>query len=322
MRRTLSPPGAWPVALPLLLPLVCLASCLAPPVESEETATPLPEYQEANSPLERLCQDGLDNDGDGATDCDDLACLYSGDTAGLCGRTPGSEASPEACNDGRDNDGDGHTDCDDYDCRWNALITTCDRDLDGSNPREGDCFDHPGLDLAKVISSQSPEQCGDGWDGDCDGAIDESDGCIELDLGWRRVLTAFDGDTLDIDGLGSVRLKGIDTPETYAGGSDGVECYGLEAKALTQDLTEGQWVRVLLDPTDEPTDFLDIYDRLLAHIELEDGTYLNGLLVQGGYACVWRSFDCYNKPELLGWEAAAQAGEVGLWGACGGEVCF
>ena len=51
------------------------------------------------------CDDGIDNDLDGLTDCDDPDCDF--DLA--C-------AVPEVCDDGLDNDLDGATDCADSDC--------------------------------------------------------------------------------------------------------------------------------------------------------------------------------------------------------------
>lgn len=57
------------------------------------------------------CFDGIDNDGDGLSDCDDPDCsIY-----GRCRRTTDSEEGRE-CFDGIDNDGDGLTDCEDNDC--------------------------------------------------------------------------------------------------------------------------------------------------------------------------------------------------------------
>jgi hypothetical protein len=50
-----------------------------------------------------LCGDGVDDDADGSTDCDDFDC--DGDPA--CG---------EDCSDGVDNNGDGDVDCDDFRC--------------------------------------------------------------------------------------------------------------------------------------------------------------------------------------------------------------
>lgn len=59
----------------------------------------------------RECFDGLDNDGDGLSDCDDPDCAIFG----RCRRIGGIENGRE-CFDGLDNDGDGLTDCDDPDC--------------------------------------------------------------------------------------------------------------------------------------------------------------------------------------------------------------
>ncbi len=58
-----------------------------------------------------LCDDGEDNDCDGATDCDDADC--AADPACVCIPTENPE---ESCSDGIDNDCDGDTDCDDTDC--------------------------------------------------------------------------------------------------------------------------------------------------------------------------------------------------------------
>ena len=56
------------------------------------------------------CIDGVDNDGDGYTDCADFGCRW----LSICDRR---EDSPGECGDGVDNDGDGYTDCADFGCR-------------------------------------------------------------------------------------------------------------------------------------------------------------------------------------------------------------
>jgi hypothetical protein len=56
---------------------------------------------------ERICDDGLDGDGDGAVDCEEAFCLDA----------PGCTESD--CDDGADNDDDGLADCDDDDC-WSV----------------------------------------------------------------------------------------------------------------------------------------------------------------------------------------------------------
>lgn len=60
-----------------------------------------------------------------------------------------------------------------------------------------------------------------------------------------RVTRVVDGDTFEVDraldGRATVRLIGIDTPETVAPGQP-VDCYGREASAKTKELVEGKTV--------------------------------------------------------------------------------
>ncbi len=61
--------------------------------------------------LETICNDGIDNDGNGLTDCADPNCVgETGPEGVVC------EAFETTCNDGFDNDGDGLVDCDDPNC--------------------------------------------------------------------------------------------------------------------------------------------------------------------------------------------------------------
>ncbi|MBA2321157.1 MAG: hypothetical protein H0V89_08375, partial [Deltaproteobacteria bacterium] len=66
----------------------------------------------ASSACIEICDDGIDNNADGLTDCDDLSCVGDPACAGI-----------ESCMNGVDDDLDGLDDCDDVDCP--------DSDLDG-----------------------------------------------------------------------------------------------------------------------------------------------------------------------------------------------
>lgn len=136
--------------------------------------------------------------------------------------------------------------------------------------------------------------------------------------GSGRVVRVVDGDTLvaDIDGTEeSIRLIGIDTPETVAPNRP-VECYGAEAShRLGELLPPGTAIRLERDV--EPR---DPYDRLLAYVyRSDDGLFVNLAQVEAGFAeakeyppnTAW-------KAELDGVEQAARAAGTGLWGACGG----
>ena len=105
--------------------------------------------------FEFQCDDGLDNDNDGATDCADPDCFGDPSCNG-----PGGEI----CNDFLDNDGDGATDCDDLeDC---TTFPGCDSgggDCCADNGSPG-CDNQLGEDC---VCSQDPYCCEVAWDGIC-----------------------------------------------------------------------------------------------------------------------------------------------------------
>ena len=80
-------------------------------------------------------------------------------------------------------------------------------------------------------------------------------------LELRRVLEVTDGDTLVVEGIGSVRILGIDTPETMHPDMDGPQPFGQEASEALRELVEGK--RVRLEPDVEPNDH---YGRALRHV--------------------------------------------------------
>ena len=89
-----------------------------------------------------LCEDGLDNDFDGDTDCDDEGCFYN---------CPVPETTEALCSDGEDNDFDGNIDCADSEC-----YDFC------AEPENTMAF------------------CSDNIDNDLDGAVDcEDTDCVE-----------------------------------------------------------------------------------------------------------------------------------------------
>jgi micrococcal nuclease len=118
-----------------------------------------------------------------------------------------------------------------------------------------------------------------------------------------------DGDTLFLTDGRKVRLLGVDTPEI----GDHLECYGDEATALLRSLLpEGTSVHVLAD-----TQPLDQYDRSLLLLWLDDATFVNlELIEQGAAEAVVLEPNLLYAAEFETAEDAAQAGDLGLWGAC------
>jgi micrococcal nuclease len=122
-----------------------------------------------------------------------------------------------------------------------------------------------------------------------------------------------DGDTVEVRLHGqvrSVRLIGVDTPETVAPGQP-VECYGAPASRYTTRILEGE--RVHLEFDEERNDH---YGRLLAYVWSES-TLFNRRLVARGLATVaiYPPNDKY-EARLITSEERALAANRGLWDAC------
>jgi micrococcal nuclease len=118
-----------------------------------------------------------------------------------------------------------------------------------------------------------------------------------------------DGDTVELEELGSSRLIGVDTPETH----ESRECFGPEASRFTErTLKPGVRVRVLLGQ--EPQ---DDYGRDLVYLWLPDGRLFNAMLARRGLAEPLAIPPNDDLAELF--DRATRAAAVdrrGLWGAC------
>jgi micrococcal nuclease len=157
--------------------------------------------------------------------------------------------------------------------------------------------------LALVVAVRT--RLGDGGDG-----APAGDGRASV----RRVV---DGDTVEVRVGGrdeTVRLIGIDTPETVDRRSP-VECFGEQASDRTKALLPaGTDVRLVAD-----VEARDRYDRLLAYVYRDDGTFVNLALVEDGYASVLTyPPNVAHVGEFTAAAARARDEGRGLWGACGG----
>ncbi len=146
-----------------------------------------------------------------------------------------------------------------------------------------------------------------------------------------EVTRIVDGDTVEVritersDGPGagraeigetySVRLIGIDTPETVKPGSP-VECFGKEASAAAKALLGGQIVTLVKDVEEA-----DGYERLLRYVYL-GAEMVNARLVLNGYASSYTYPPNVRHSELLvALQLEARESDRGLWSAdsCNGR---
>ena len=117
-----------------------------------------------------------------------------------------------------------------------------------------------------------------------------------------------DGDTIVVQGIGSVRLIGVDTPETVHPNRP-VEFFGKEASAFTKRMLEGKRVRLEYDQERQ-----DRYGRTLAYVYLTDGTFANAEIIRRGYGHAYTRFPFRHLERFRQLEREARTSRRGLWG--------
>lgn len=117
-----------------------------------------------------------------------------------------------------------------------------------------------------------------------------------------------DGDTIDVAGIGRVRLLGIDAPE-IGRGLDTSAPLAHEAQQRLAGLVAQRWVR--LEYEGRAT---DSYHRRLAYVFLETGQFVNEVLVREGLARVVSRRGLTHLGELKRAEGEAKAWRRGVWG--------
>lgn len=127
------------------------------------------------------------------------------------------------------------------------------------------------------------------------------------------VIRVIDGDTFVVDDGSekgeTVRLIGVDAPETRRSANREIGHYGEESKAFLTQLLSGGQVLLAHDVGKR-----DRYRRTLAYAYLPDGTFINAELVRRGYATVMTVPPNVVQAELFGkLEQEARRKRRGLW---------
>ena len=117
-----------------------------------------------------------------------------------------------------------------------------------------------------------------------------------------------DGDTVVVSGIGTVRLIGVDTPETVDPRKP-VQFFGREASAFTTRLLLHQAVRLEYDQPRR-----DKYRRTLAYLYLRDGTLANLEIVRQGYGHAYLSYPFSKMEAFRAAERDAREAGRGMWG--------
>lgn len=140
-----------------------------------------------------------------------------------------------------------------------------------------------------------------------------------VQTGSYQVTRVIDGDTIVLEGLGTVRIIGVDAPELRS--NQGAECFAQEAKRELEDLTRGKLVYLEYDPSQDRT---DRYGRTLAYMFAQStsmDTMQQGLLIDlglqlisNGYAFEYTYRNPYKyQKEYKQAEVNARKEKIGLW---------
>lgn len=129
------------------------------------------------------------------------------------------------------------------------------------------------------------------------------------------VIKVVDGDTFKLENGATVRMVGVDTPETKDPRRP-VGCFGKEASNETKSLIEGKVVILQKDVSET-----DKYKRLLRYVylPLENGEnlFINDYLIREGFATVLTyPPDVKYTEQFLEAQKDAKLNNRGLWGRC------
>ena len=127
----------------------------------------------------------------------------------------------------------------------------------------------------------------------------------------QLVTRVVDGDTIHVEGIGSVRLIGVDTPEAVDPRKP-VEFFAKESSEFTRRMAAGKVARLEFDFQRK-----DKYDRTLAYVYLPDGIFLNAEIVRQGYGHAYTQYPFKYLDQFRGYEREARELGRGLWGAQG-----
>ena len=122
------------------------------------------------------------------------------------------------------------------------------------------------------------------------------------------VTRVVDGDTVVLESLGTVRLIGIDTPQTVDP-REPVQAFGLEASAALRAMLTGKQVRIEYDQQRT-----DKYRRTLGYLYLLDGTFVNREMVRQGFAHAYLTYPFRFMDDFRAAEREAREAGRGLWG--------
>lgn len=142
------------------------------------------------------------------------------------------------------------------------------------------------------------------------GAVNANAGTLSMVSNdrWVTVAKIYDGDTFQTEDGERIRLLGLNTPEIQHRDSP-AQPLGDEATLALRRLIAGKVVRLAFD-----REKIDIYGRTLAQIYDRRGRWINGMMVEQGWAHVYTFVPNLRwTKRLLRLERKARRRKLGIW---------
>lgn len=134
---------------------------------------------------------------------------------------------------------------------------------------------------------------------------------------YHKVTRLLRADTLEVDGIGPVRLIGIETPDGKAP-KEIYSKFGQNALSFVEKAALNQDVRLEFDPANTVRNNKDESGQTLAYVYTRDGTLLNSELLREGLAFVRTLDECKLSNDFRAMERDAMQGLRGVWGSGSG----
>ena len=128
-----------------------------------------------------------------------------------------------------------------------------------------------------------------------------------------------DGDTVKVqvgDTTATIRILGINAPESRPNQGRPVQCFAKEATAEASRLLMDRTVELSIDPI---ADSQDSNGRLLRKIDMDESPQVEDFsraMVENGFAAAYRGYPTTDRRQLIALEQAAREDRRGLWGSC------
>jgi len=123
-----------------------------------------------------------------------------------------------------------------------------------------------------------------------------------------KVIRVMDGDTIEVEKIGAIRLIGVDTPE-LAHPLKPVQFFAKKASEYTKKIALGKRVNLEYDQERKGK-----YGRTLAYVYFEDGRMLNAEIIKNGYGFTYTKYPFKYIEEFRNYEKEAREKGLGLWG--------